>query len=540
MRAICVTVAAVLASTGAAAPFYLSDFGYIDNTVSPPICYLPHLSQPGNSSRQMPIGPENGNAVGAQWGDIAWINPRDPITGAGYWDSLIDSLIVAGRAVTITLVEKTWDAARGIWIDANPVTGGLAAFSGIALGWSTDGDSVTLHIRDNLAVLEQPLQDNFYSGAGGAGGTTDIANQPIPKTRGVVTNVTPILVDPAKNTYQISDASVALLTVYEGGIAGFSLTSNFATYALLAAATLTSGQYATCLAQGYFRLGTTPVYDITCDLRGNFPSGATPSDTIDIVLGLLEEDCGIASGSINTASIGALQTLLASLYGTNRSGFYTGSDNPTPIDLLSLLLNAYSCSVGTDLNGKVDIFQLVSPNPVGTTVAEFTTAHILDGAQHVDLPDGVVIPNWRRSVSFQPNGTTQSGNTLKPGVTQAQRQVLAKPYAIATWSSTGGGSVRALYPTSLDAPIVLSGLIDGSAAQSMATNLGALWGVQRHLYDLSLPRAVILPSSGPAVELGAIIGVTFPIGKLAARAVCEVVGMDPDFNGDTVTLRVFL
>jgi len=539
MRACVVTIAAILGSTGAANTLHLSDLGYVDNTVNPPICYLPHLDQPSTTSRLMPIGPEAGNAVGAEWGDIVWNNPRNPITGAGFWDGLIDTLDVAGRAVTVTLVDKTWDAARGLWIDSNPVSGGIVVFSGQALNWVAGADQITLHVRDNLIVLEQPIQETFYAGTGGAQGTSNIANQPIPKARGTVLNITPILVDPVKNTYQVSDAALTFVEVYEGGDDGFTLSADFATYALMAAAAIPSGGYATCLAHGYFRLATTPTYDITCDAVASFPSGASKTAIVDIALALLEEDCSIASGAINVTNFTAVQSFLTSLTSDTRAGLYTGTDNPTPIDLLSQLLNAISCSIGTDLNGLIDIFQLVAPNPFGTTVAEFTTAHIFDGVQSIDLPDSVVVPNWRRTISCLPNATIQTGTSLKPPptVSNARRQMLAKPYAVEAWSSS---IVRTRYPTSLDAPIIVSPIIPAGFVQIMANNMGAIWGVQRYLYDLPMPRSVIVPSSGPIVELGSIIGVTYPAGKLASHAVCEVVGMSPDMKGNTVTLRVFL
>jgi hypothetical protein len=532
MRAVVVTIAAVLASSGAANPLYLSDIGYIDNSGAAPTCYLPHLQQPNSSSREMPIGPEAGTAVGAQWGDIVWANPRDPDTGAGYYDALIDSLDVAGRAVTVSIVDKVFDQARGIWLDSNPVSGGVVIFSGIALNWVTDGKTVNLRIRDNLAVLEAPIQQSFYTGAGGAQGTTDIANQPIPKTRGIVSNITPILINPTLNVYQCSDAAISALTVYEGGIAGFSLTSDFATYSLLAAATLTAGQYATCLAGGYFRLGTVPVYDITCDLLGSFPSGATKNKIVDITLAILEEDCGIASAAINVSNF----TTLQSDFGNTFGGIFTGSDNATPIDLLSELVGALNCSIGTDLNGVIDIFQLVDPTGSGT-VANFTTAHILDGAQSVDLPDSVIVPNWRRTLSCNPNDTVQSGNSLKATVTQSRRLFLGKAYSRVVWAS---GTVHARYPTALDAPIIVSRLSDASVAQTFVNAMGALWGDQRYLYDLPFPRDVLLPSTGPVVELGDVVGITFPLGKLAAGVSCQVVGMALDMQAGTVTLRVFL
>ena len=533
MRAVVVTVAAVLASTGAAAPFYLSDLGYIDNTVSPPICYLPDLAQPGSSSRQMPIGPESGNAVGAQWGDIVWYNPRDPDTGVGDWDSKIDSLIVAGRAVTVTIVDKTWDATRGIWIDANPVSGGVVAFSGIALGWATDGDTVTLQMRDNLAVLEQPIQTSFYSGAGSAQGTANNANDPLPKLRGFVSNVTPVLIDPTNSIYQLNDGAISGLTVLEGGIAGFTHVGDFATYAALAAATVTAGNYATCLALGYFRLGVTPVYAITCNLFGAFPSGFVTTSLVDLVVSVLEEDCGIASGSINVANFNAVESAL----GSPQGGIYTGTDTPTAIDLIGELLGGLGCSVGTDLNGLIDIFLMVDPNTGPTAVASFTTGHILDGVQSIALPDSVAMPNWRRSVSYIPNYTVLSGNDLKPAVTQAQRQFFGAPYSRQSYVAAG---VRTLWPLSLDAPLVISRMNSAARALAMVTAMGQLWGAQRYLYDLPFPRDVILPAAGAAVEIGDVIAATYPLGKLASGINCLVVGMSPDLDANTVTLRVFL
>lgn len=530
MRACVVEVDAVLRSTGAAATLYLSDIGYVDQTVNPPICYLPHLDQPFSGDRQLPIGPEAGTAVGATWGDIVFDNPRDPVTGVGLYDGLIDTVDVAGRAVRVAIVDKVYDPARGIWTDQTAVSAAPVIFSGAALNWVTDGKQINLRIRDNLAVIEQPIQTAFYAGTGGANGTAANANQPKPKLRGLVDNATPILIDPTNNVYQINDAAYSGETIYEGGIAGFTNVGNFATYAALIAATIAAGQYATAHAVGLFALGTAPTYDITFDAQGSFPSGAASTNLITIAESLLHEDCGIASAAINTANFTAMATNL----GAN-GGIYTGTGNPTAIDMLNQLMGGLSCAIGTDLNGIIDIFILGPPG--GATVVDFTAAQIVD-CQSADLPDSVAVPNWRRTLSYSPNGTVQSGNTLKPTVTQARRQFLSQPYSRAAVSIPAN---KTKWPTALDAPIIVSCIIGTSEASALLTTfIGPLWETQRYLYDLTFPLQLIVPAGGAICDIGDEIGVTYPVGKLASGQDCIVVGFTPDAKANTVVLRVFL
>src|SRR5690606_28518800 len=114
-----------------------------------------------------------------------------------------------------------------------------------------------LRLYDRRLELDKPVQTNRYGGtttAGGiadhlADGTADMKDRPKPFVCGKVLNIAPITVNPFDLIYQVSDGEVSAITVYDGRVA-LTLTEDYATVALLQAATIPPGKYGTCLAEG--------------------------------------------------------------------------------------------------------------------------------------------------------------------------------------------------------------------------------------------------------------------------------------------------
>jgi hypothetical protein len=130
--------------------------------------------------------------------------------------------------------------------------------------------TLRISIRDNAFKLDVPASLNVYGGTGSADGTADMAGKRKPLAFGVVNNITPAQVNPANLTYQVHDGAVnAIPAVYDSGYALSGPDADYASYAALAAATITNGHYATAKAVGLFRLGSAPNGLITCDVQGD-------------------------------------------------------------------------------------------------------------------------------------------------------------------------------------------------------------------------------------------------------------------------------
>ncbi len=114
-----------------------------------------------------------------------------------------------------------------------------------------------------------------YAGTTGAEGGADLKGQLKPWVFGRALNVEPVFIDQIDNVFQVSGygAVQAISAVYERGASFGASVGDFANYAALVAATIPAGRWATCLAQGMFRLGAPPAGVITCDVDGDNVGG---------------------------------------------------------------------------------------------------------------------------------------------------------------------------------------------------------------------------------------------------------------------------
>jgi len=137
-------------------------------------------------------------------------------------------------------------------------------------------DFIYYRVKDKLYVYDNPLAQTLYAGtnaapAGVEGLPADIKGQVKPIILGSVLNITPVLVNSSRLIYQVSNFSVAdISNVYDKGLA---LTRG-ADYPDLATmdsvgGAPAAGQYRVWPQGGYFRLGSSPAGQITCDAKSN-------------------------------------------------------------------------------------------------------------------------------------------------------------------------------------------------------------------------------------------------------------------------------
>lgn len=146
--------------------------------------------------------------------------------------------------------------------------------------------AIMVSIRDRQYIFDQPVRTTVYRGdnvlpAGLEGGPDDLKGKPKPRVYGRVFNLAPPCVNTAKLTYQANDGAVKdIPAVYDRG-ASLTKGVDYATSALLQAATPSAGGYATCFAEGYFRLGSSPAGLVTCDVvQGQSASDRTAAQIL--------------------------------------------------------------------------------------------------------------------------------------------------------------------------------------------------------------------------------------------------------------------
>ncbi len=237
-------VCAALDGSGIAKTLRFSDNKYIDASKNR---YISRLVQPA----LVTVSPSDGGVLGifaaASVGELELIN------NDGYLDYLADYAF-DGRDVTVALMN-----------DATV----LRSETYVASKMQERSGRIFITLRTLYDTLNTPHPFDVYAGnnslpAGVEGVSTDIKGNSKPKIFGDVRNLSPVLVNTSKLIYQACSRTTTLIGDVRGN--GSVLTHDTPDYASLAAmeATAPAAGHYKCF-QGYFRLGSNPVGEITCD-----------------------------------------------------------------------------------------------------------------------------------------------------------------------------------------------------------------------------------------------------------------------------------
>lgn len=245
----------VLDETYTPKTLYFSDDGYTDNAG---IYYEARMRQPaiinitGNDGGLLEV--MSSNSIG----EIELDNTD------GELDYMADYAI-DGRDCTLQLVN-----------DNGTIT---TWFKGIVTRQYQRGNNIYLTIKSLSEALDTPFSVNRYDGSGGTHGVegiaTDIRGNVKPRVYGKVVNATPVLCNSALGIYQVSDLTTCTITaVYDKGALLTPEASPRASLESLTGYTLNGTEYDTPPAdgyyshyQGYFRLGSMQVQQITCSAQ---------------------------------------------------------------------------------------------------------------------------------------------------------------------------------------------------------------------------------------------------------------------------------
>jgi hypothetical protein len=213
-------------------------------------------------------------------------------------------------SATVNNVDGRFDFLLTYAWDARPVTikrGKQGAaygtyvteFVGSTTELTADSDNLVFTLRDNSYKLAKPVQANKYAGTTGAEGGSDLQGKTKPLLFGTARNLSPVWVDTVLLTAQIHDGTITSVSaVYDRGNK-LTFYQNYATYALLIAATIPPGYYATSLATGFIRVGAPPAGVLTLDAVGALGS---VTNIPELAKQILLTRLGLSSGELDTSA----------------------------------------------------------------------------------------------------------------------------------------------------------------------------------------------------------------------------------------------
>lgn len=430
-----------------------SDAGYISQPSDsvPDTSFEGTVDQGLRLTRSTPATPEVSRRVSIDVGRFSLINVD------GEMDSIVRGYTVDGRRCRVLLGLSTYR-----YDQFTPI------FTGRMVQWGNDLSRVKVVVRDETYRLEKPMQTDIYSGAGGYNGGADLLGKPRPMTFGQVLNISPPLIDATNLVYQFHHRTVQSVdAVYDRG-AALTPGSNYADYATLTAAVVSGGSFATCLALGLIRLGSSPSGLITADVKGD-ANGTYVDTTGAIGKRIIKDFGGLTDADIDLSSYSDFET---GLPGT--IGWHHGA---VPINVTDALDEIYGHCAGwwgPSFDGLIQVGRLSVPSSETYTLS-------LDESDDIELEileplAGTFPPRFRQRVGYQRLWTTQQDTDLAGAVTAARRQYLSQDMRLV---SQEDAAVQTSFLLAVSPDPLASLFFNSSDATSLATSLLTLYKAAR-------------------------------------------------------------
>ena len=487
--------------TGDPAARIVHELYYADtNYIAPPTGSLPNqpfegrVLQPLRMQWAIPVVPEGERRVALESVDI------EIIAADGAMDSVIDTSDIGGRGVQVLFGLNTYK-----YDDFQ------AIFSGTAVLWSRDFSKLTITARDKGYLLDKFLQTNIYGGTGGIDGGPDNASKPKPVCFGKVRNIQPVTIDTANLVYQINWRSIAAVdAVYDKG-APLTFDADYADYASLIAATISSGYYGSCLALGLIRAGAEPAGRLTVDCQGD-NAGGYLSSTAPIAKRVLTDLAGVDPLEIDTDAFGLFNTAVSGLI-----GWFQGSDPITAHGAMSAIIGHCSGWWGVTPAGLYTVGRVEVPS--STDIAEDWQTYDFEDVSIIDPPSGAMPPRWRQNVGYARNWTVQPASELAGAVGADRVATLSNPYLVTSASDTAIQSTFLLAQDSAILPSLFDSVDD---ALVEANRLLILLGTARQCLRIEATE------TGLRVPRGATIAITSRRINGGARKSFRYIGAEID------------
>lgn len=431
------------------------------------------------------------------------------------------------------LLDLVWDGAsielkRGD--PSSPYSEWTTAAKLTAAGMLSNLQEKELRLRDIAWKLTtSELHGERYAGTGTVEGDAPLAGRAKPYCVGYVTNITPVLINATALIYQVSWSSVAAISAVYDGRAALTPGADYANYALLAAATVGGGTYATCKALGLFRLGSSPVLDVTANVTGDADVvNGTPGPTTRA--GVVRR---IATG-IGSVTLSDSEQIDFTSFGAFESqqpapvGWYW--DQPgSKADALDEVLAGCLGYWFVGPNGQLSIGLVDDPT---ARSADIVLSYPATGAGEVRLGEPQMTdwlsPRRGTHIGWGRNYTIQTRSVLAGSVSDADAQIYAEP---TRYASVESATIAAKYPAS-PTVYLTANYRDEADALTEATRQQALFSVARTRWTVS----IVMDPLADVVSQVARIDNLNRLGWGAAKSllVCGV-----DANGPSVELKLW-
>lgn len=386
-------------------------------------------------------------------------------------------------------------------------------FDGLMNGIEYDDLGIIMTISDKGMLLDRTIITPEYTGTGGVNGNDDLVGQMKPLVFGKCFNVEPVLVDPINLVYQAHAWSMeAVTSVYDSGVA---LTYD-ADYPDIALAAPAHGEYATCLATGHIKLGSTPLGRITADVNGDNQDGYVGSvaKICQRMALRLYENLSFSPDDFDTQGWTALDDAISGdvgLYITERA---------TLRQLFDRLLNPYLAYWYFTRFGRLSADLIDTDGAATINITE----DMIDTAG-VEM-FSIMQPAWRIGVAYAPVWTVQKEDELAGAATEAHRTFVGNEHRMVTYEDR---NIRNTHSNPIERTFYTN-IVDKSEAEVLLERLIRIYGSERRIYRGVGYHGLF------RVSVGDVLNVSYPRYGIAGRMVAMGVSEDAKTGKTTLEL----
>lgn len=397
---------------------YLGTATYVSKASDTPALqeYLGYIQDPGDISQYMYASARSFGKSEVAKGDIVCTNKAgelDFVSKMGFKSGGLRIMQVASRSVALATATNL--------------------FAGVPLYPDVGLDKVIFSVSDRLAELDQPAQVEVFagtnSGSTGIEGSADgIKGQTKPfMYGGPLFHVPATFVNESSRIYALNfdyagatEGVASIAAVYDEGLAktldtGVGTGGNVANLAALQAASITAGQYATCVAEGLFRFSGAANGVVTASV-----TQAATRNGAEIVKDLIER-IGFTSSDYVAASFTTLGT-------DNNSDMEIYCDKDTTVlSLISEILNGYGAYLIVNTDNKFQVGRLTNPT-AGSSVHTFDQWSIQNLKIVSSRDPGEGLPPKQIKINYKKNYRPLADSEFAGGVTETNRLLLGSEW----------------------------------------------------------------------------------------------------------------
>jgi len=343
-------------------------------------------------------------------------------------------------------------------------------------------------------------------------------------TKTLVLNAVTAVGTGTKTTWEVlgTKAVAAITPVKDRGSNLTASGTDRADLSALQGATISAGEYDTCLAEGLLRLGGTNFYALTANVLEG--ANAAARTAAQIGKKILTENGAIPTADLSSADVTALDSANSAVIGLSLG------NGESCKDALDLAIGSVGAYWGPDSTGVFRLARLELPS--GTPVAKFIDKQIVSIQRLPNNDPGRGVPPYRVNVNYRFNHTVLDPLSLLNTAADAFAAFAGAEYRTETASDP---AVLDIHTSQVELTFNTR-LTDATDAATEAARLLTLHKTRRDRFNI---RVGMNPDVAAAIQIGSVVQIKMDRFGLGSGKLFRVLGLQIDLRTGLVDMTIW-